>query len=324
MIAETAGETARPGGEARGAALARFAEARGHRVFEALGVFWEEHQPLRFMALPNQRWLDLDPRELGKALRSARAAAVRYFTQAQPGLPCNVFVISPAGYSLARVHGTHRKLIRRGLGRTECRILDPDELLALGLEVNLDAMARQGRFEPEFGEPARWKRFVSAVRRCPEVSVLGAFVDGRLASYHVNCRDGDWLHLLYKMNRTEDLARNAAVVLDFWELSRAAEDPGLRGAECGHASIVGGFDGLHFYKTQMGFEPVPARLAIRLHPALQPLVANRFTAGVATALWKLRPAHRGLERAARMLQCAQVSAQGGGGPNHDAGERERR
>lgn len=307
MIPRTAG--AAPAGHALpGAALARFAEARGHRVAEALGVLWEEQQPHRFVALPNERRLDPDPRELAAAMRKARMPALRYFTDAPSGWPCGVFVLSPADYSLARVNPTHRKQVRRGLDATECRALDPDELLALGLELNLDAMARQGRFDPEFGEPARWKRFVAAIRKCPEASVLGAFREGRLSSYHVNCRDGEWLHLLYKMNRTEDMGRYASVALDFWELARAAEDPSLRGVECGHASIVDGFEQLHRYKIAMGFELAPARLAIRFHPALQPLATNRLTTGIADALWKLSPRRRGLETAAKMLRCARLSA----------------
>jgi hypothetical protein len=306
-----------------GAALARFAEARGHRVFQALGAHWVEYRPFAFMALRNPRWLDLDPHDLGRTLRSARVGVARYFTQTQPGLSCVVYGLTLAGYSLARAHPKHRRVIRRGLEITECRLLDPDELLALGLEVNLDTMARHGRFDPELGEPARWRRFVLAVRRCPEVSTPGAFIDGRLASYHVNCRDGDWLHLLYKMNRTEDLSRKAAAALDFWELAHAAEDPSLQGVECGHASVAG-LESLHFYKTHLGFDPVPARLAIGLHPALQPLVANRFTAGVATAIWKLRPGHPGLERVAATLKCAQAPVRGGGAALRDVGETEGR
>jgi hypothetical protein len=308
------------GSAVAGAALARFAEARGRRVFEAMGVLWAQYRWPFFASLPYQQQHDLDPRELSGALRAERVPAVRYPTRTQPGWPCGMYVLAPAGYSLSRISPKRRRLVRRGLEETECRPLDPEELLAQGLELNLETMARHQRFDPEFGEPARWKRLVAAIRDSPGVSIGGGYVRGRLSCYHVNCRDGAWLHLLYKMSRTEDLPSNSSLALDYWTLSEAGKDPTIEAVENGFPSVISG-DTLHHYKTQLGFELLPFNVSMRFHPAVQPLLANRWSAGVAGALSSLRPRSRGLERIARVLKGAHLSsAEGGGAASPDLGE----
>jgi hypothetical protein len=305
----------RPAGPLRelpGAAMARFWEARGRRVFEALGVLWAEYRGPFFISLPFERRLDLDPRELGAALRGARVTAVRFPTATQPGWPCALYVLSPAGYSLRRVERRRRRRVRRGLDVTECRRLEPDELLAHGLALNLETMARQRRFDPEFGDPARWRRFVLAASRCPEVSITGGFLDGRLSCYLIGCRDGAWLHCLYRASRTAELARDTAVALDFWTLSQAASDPSLRAIEAGFAPVVSG-DTSHLYKMDLGFTPEPVALGIRFHPALQPILSSGLCVAAASALLRLRPRSRRLERVAKVLRGARLSRAEGGG-----------
>ncbi|BDG02294.1 hypothetical protein [Anaeromyxobacter oryzae] len=289
-----------------GASLARFFAARGRRVVDAMGVLWTEYRRPFYASLPFQRRVDLDPGALRHALRTRRIPAVRYLSVTQPGCPSGVYTLSPTGYGIGRVHPKRRRRVRRGLDATECRTLDPDELLALGLELNLDTLHRQRRFDPEFADAVGWRRFVAAVRTCPEVSIGGAFTRGRLSAYDVVCRDGDWLHLLHKMSRTADLATDAGVALDFWRLCRAAGDASLRGVETGFAPIVSG-DTLHRYKTDLGFELIGCDLAIRFHPALEPILASRWTVGAARLLARLRPRSHGLERVANVLGGAQRS-----------------
>jgi hypothetical protein len=255
------------------------------------------------VSLPYQRRLDPDPAELEAALRAERVAAVRFPALARPGWPSGTVACFPAGYSLQRVAPKRRRQVRRGLDACdEIRALDPDELLAEGLALNLDTMARQRRFDPELGEPARWRRFVAAVRACPAVTAAGAFHRGRLSSYDVFCRDGAWLHALYKMSRTEDLPQYTNIALDFWLLSRAAADPSIEGVWSGFVSMLP--DPLHRLKLELGFEVLPHDLGIRFHPSLAPLLASRWTAAAAGALSRARPRDPRLELVAKHLAAA--------------------
>ncbi|MGC3996845.1 MAG: hypothetical protein QM767_04650 [Anaeromyxobacter sp.] len=287
-------------GDDPGRAAARFAEARGKRVFEVCGVAFAEYRGPFHISLPWQRRVDLDPAAVAAALRRERAWAVRYPTLTQPGWPGGLYALWLPGFGLDRLQAERRRRARRGLETTACRELAPDELEALGLELNLETMARHGRFDPEFGDPAGWRRFVAAVRRCPEVSALGGFVDGRLEAYLLTLREGRWLHLLYKNARDEALRRNVPLALDCWALQRAGADPGLQLAEAGFPSLRSG-DRLDLYKRELGFSLVPFDVGLRFHPLLSPLLATRLSAAAAATAARLRPASGALDLAAHVL-----------------------
>jgi hypothetical protein len=287
--------------ERPGAALARFQERRGHRVFAAAGALWTEFRRIFFVPLPYQLRLDPDPRDLDLALRRERVAAVRWPTLTQAGCASGLVALPTAGYSLATVEAKRRRQVRRGLeALDELRLLDPDELLREGLPLNLETMARQRRFEPEFGVPARWRRFVAAVRETPEVIVAGGFRGGRLSTYEIACRDGAWVHGLYKYTRDEDLPRYTNIALEFWVLSLAAATPGVEAVWGGFVTLLPR-DPLHRLKLDLGFRVVPHDLGVRFHPALEPLLANRWSAAAARAAARLRPGSASLDLLAKHL-----------------------
>jgi hypothetical protein len=224
-------------------------------------------------------------------------------TRTLPGAPSSLYVCRTQDYSLARIDPKRRRQVKRGLECAQLRYLDPDELRDHGLALNLETMQRQRRFDPEFGVPALWARFVAAVRDCPQVSVVGAFLDGRLASYTVACRDGAWLHMQFKMTRTEDLPRYASSALDAWLLCEAAKDPGL---EAVTNSFVPPDDPLRRYKASIGFEELPLRRALRLHPALG-MLRREWSARAMGALAAALPRVHGLAVLSHVTQAARAS-----------------
>jgi hypothetical protein len=300
------------GGAAPGAALARFAERRGQRVFEAAGAFWTPFSGRFHASVPYQRAIDPDPDALAAALRANRVVGARWPAARAAGWPTGLYVCRTRAFSPKRVHPNRQRQVRRGLERCEVRRLDPDELLALGLPLNLDTMRRQRRFDPELGEPARWRRFVAAVRDTPEVACAGAFHGGRLSSYDVFCRDGAWIHALVKMSRTEDLPHYANIALDHWLLTTAAADPGVEAVCNGFTALFDG-DTLDVVKTELGYERAPCRLGVQLHPALAPLLSRRWAAGAAGAAARLRGTDRRLQAGAALLGAASLTAHAGGG-----------
>jgi hypothetical protein len=301
----TAGPRERPG-----MTLARLFERRGLRVVDAAGVLWGEYRRVFHVSLPFVLRADLDVAELQDAMRARRLAAVRYPTLTAPGLPSGMFVCETAGYGMNRVVASHRRQVKKGLSRCEIRDIDPDELLARGMELNLDTMRRHGRVDPEFADPRRWKRLVTAVRDVPGMTAPAAFVDGRLSAYTLVCRDGPWLYLLFRMSRTADLIHRTNPALDFHILSAAASDPTLQGVQNSPVSVTRGAETLHRYKQAMGYEIVPHPLAIHFHPALAPALTNLLAVGAARALAGLRPSSRRFELAAKVLLGARLSRTG--------------
>jgi hypothetical protein len=264
--------------------MAELYERRGFPVLEACGGFFVRLGRFSYTRVPPTEPLDAAPDALDDALRRARAASLQFPTRTHPGVERGAFVCRTAGYSLQSIRQeTRRRQVRRGLEVTTIRQLDGDELFERGLELNLDTMKRHGRFEPEFGTKAGWRRFCRAHDGCRTVTAFAAFVDGRLSVWATACRDGRFLHLMHKMSLTADLKRYASIAFDYWTLAEAAKDPGIEVVTNGtlRPSLVE-------YKETIGFEIVPFRWALRLHPALRAVAASpwcsRATGLVARAL----------------------------------------
>ena len=291
-----------------GAMLARFAELRGRRVFEGLGVPWVQDRGAIYTSVPYQGRVGAAPEEIASMLRRERVAGARYPTLNGGGLPNGLYWCNPAGYGLERVDRKYRGQVKKGLEAFEIRRMDPDELSRLGFELNLQTMERQGRFDPEFGDERGWNRLVAAVRGCPGMAATGAFLDGRLSSYIISCRDGAWLHLMYKMTRSEDLTRHSTYALDYWLLREASKDPGIAGVSNGLVGVVAASnsDGLRRYKTNLGYGVLELEIAVQFHPAFQNLATSALTVGMVKLASRFRPQSRGLAVLARVLDAARA------------------
>lgn len=287
-------------GHPPGAALAQFWERRGCPVFESGGVFWRRFKGPCYAPMPTHLRLDPEKGEIEELLRRARIVGVR-FPVCGPGIPTGLYVVRPATYTIASVSRKQRSQVIRGLERCEIRRVEQGELTAAGILLNRDTMKRQRRHDPELDDPQRWAHFVGAVYDCPAFSVTGAYVDGRLAAYVICYREGSWLHLLYKMSRTEELRHSPNHALDYAVIRRAADDPPLLAV----ANSITPFDnpGLDQYKRRMGYEVVPHPLAVQFHPALSPWIANHAALGAVNVLRKALP-RKFLNAAARAVEGA--------------------
>ena len=295
-----------PPGQTPGAALAQFWERRGCPVVESGGVFWRRFKGPFYTPIPTHLRLDPEKGEIEELLRRSRIVGVR-FPVCGPGIPAGLYVVRPASYTLASVSRKQRANVIRGLERCEIRRVEQDELTTAGILLNRDTMKRQTRHDPELDDPRRWAHFVSAVYACPSFEVTGAYVDGRLATYVICYREGSWLHLLYKMSRTEELEHRPNHALDYAVIRRAAGDPSVLAV----ANSITPFDnpGLDQYKRRMGYELVPHPLAVQFHPALSPWIVNHAALGAVNVLRRAFP-RRFLNAAARVVEGAIASRTG--------------
>ena len=183
-----------------------------------------------------------------------------------------------------------------------------EELLHQGLRCNLDTQARQGRFNPEFGTPRLWERLVRTAFDSPGVSVTGAFIEGQLASYVLQCFDDGWVHKLYQNSRTDLLKHSPNHVLQFRTITAALADPRAN-AVCSGPKTLLYEDGLHDFKTRMGYQIEPVRVAVQLHPAIARVAASAPVVLALRALQRLRPDDITLQRAAAFLSVAREGRQ---------------
>jgi len=258
------------------------------------------------MSLPYQAMLNPDPMELRQMIRENGAFGARFPSLKWAGLESGLYVLSARNYGLGSVHLKHRPRVRRGLQCFELRPAEKAQLLDQGCAINLSTMARQGRYDPEFGEPRRWERLVEAAFACPEISFPAAFSGTRLSAYMVTCREQNWLHILHQMSRQEDLSNFPNHVLSYAVSMQAAADASLEAVCYGYVPLFAA-DGLHEYKLRFGYEKVPHRSAIQLHPVIDAVLNHPPSRAAVRLARRLRPDNQQLETLETVLEGARSS-----------------
>jgi len=258
------------------------------------------------MSLPYQSMLNPDPLEVHRMIRETGAFGARFPSLSWSGLESGLYVLRQRNYDIGSLHAKHRPRVRHALRCFEVRTAERNELLAQGRALNLSTMARQGRYDPEFGDRRQWERLVEAAFACPEVTCPAVFAGPRMAAYMLTCREGQWLHILHQMSRQEDLSNFPNHLLTYAVTRQAAADPSIEAVCYGYVPLFAA-DGLHEYKLRFGYAMVPHRSAIQLHPALN-FVLNRpaVRAGI-RVLRRLRHENQQLETLETVLEGARSS-----------------
>lgn len=289
-----------------GANLAAFWEARGLRVLEMNGVLWGQYRGGFFTSLPFHLHLDPDSDEIHAMLRKSSVRGLRFQSSHLPGRRAGMYVANPATFSIQSVSRRQRSHVNHGLRMCEFRTVTPDELLSQGMELNRDTLERQKRVDPTFLEPARWAAFVGAVEKTPGMTVHGAYIEGRLSTYVISCREGEWMHLIYKMSRAADLEHYPNHALDYMIVKQAAEQPGIRFVGNGFTSVLEN-EGLDRYKRQLGYEVAEHNLCLHFHPWLAPVLASKATVWLASGARKMLPGKDRVEYIAKVIEGAHDS-----------------
>ena len=297
------------GAQFPGGVLARFLELRGRRILKACDALWYTVPGPFLMSLPYQRMLNPEPNELRRMIRDAGVLGARFPSLGWTGLESGLYILRRRSYDIGSLHAKHRPRVRHALQHFEMRPAEKAELMEQGRALNLATMARQGRYDPEFGEYKRWARLVDAGFSCPGISFPAVFSGSRLAAYMVTCREQQWLHILHQMSRQEDLPNFPNHLLTYAVTKQAACDTSLE-AVCYGCIPLFAADGLHEYKLRFGYELIPNRSAIQLHPVLE-VVANHPVARAAVRLARrLRGDDQRIETIETVLEGARSSGRG--------------
>jgi hypothetical protein len=281
-------------------------ELRGRHIVKACSMLWYTVPGRFLMSLPYQSMLNPDPLEVHRMIREAGAFGARFPSLSWSGLESGLYVLRQRNYDIGSLHAKHRPRVRHALGCFEVRTAERTELLEQGGALNLSTMARQGRYDQEFGDRRQWERLVEAAFACPEVTCPAVFNGRRMAAYMITCREGQWLHILHQMSRQEDLSNFPNHLLTYAVSKQAITDPSIEAVCYGYVPLFAA-GGLHEYKLRFGYEMVPNRSAIQLHPALN-FVFNRSAARAAIrALRRLGNENQQLETLEIVLEGARSS-----------------
>jgi hypothetical protein len=289
-----------------GSILARFLELRGRRVVKGCGALWYAVPGRFLMSLPYQALLSPEPEELRQLIRQSGTFGARFPSNTWSGLESGLYVLKAPRYDMDCVHQKHRPRVRRAMERFHIRPATKSQLLRQGRELNLSTMQRQGRYDAEFGERRQWETLVEAAFACSEISFPAAFAGSRLAAYMITCREHRWLHILHQMSSQEELPNFPNHLLTYEVTKQAVEDESLDTVCYGYFPLFAA-DGLNEYKLRFGYELVPHRSAIQLHPVLDGLLNGPLARGVVKIARCIEPGNQRLETIETVLQGARRS-----------------
>ena len=293
-------------GQFPGSTLARFLELRGRRIVRACGALWHSVPGRFLMSLPYQKMLNPDPEDLRLMIRETGVCGARFPSLSWTGLESGLYLLRRREYDLGSLHVKHRPRVRHAMQHFDVRPAEKRELLEQGGALNLNTMTRQGRYDPEFGDPRQWGRLVEAAFECPGVSFPAVFAGSRLAAYMVTCREQNWLHILHQMSRQEDLPNFPNHLLTYRVTAQAAADPSLEAVSYGYVPLFAA-DGLNEYKLRFGYEMVPHWSAIQLHPALNAVLDRPVARAAVRAVRRWRRNDQHLETIETVLEGARLS-----------------
>jgi hypothetical protein len=251
--------------------------------------------------------LNPDPHELRRMIRDSGAIGARFPSLSWTGLESGLYLLRRGEYDIGSLHPKHRPRVRRALECFEVRTAEKSELLDQGWALNVSTMARQGRYDPEFGDRRRWETLVEAAFLCPEIKFPAVFAGRRMAAYMATCREGNWLHILHQMSRQEDLPSFPNHLLTYTVSKQAVSGPSLETVCYGYVPLFAS-DGLHEYKLRFGYELVPHRSAIQLHPAIDRILNWPAVTAVTRFIRRFRRDSQQLETLQTVLEGARTSS----------------
>jgi hypothetical protein len=289
-----------------GSVLADFLELRGRRIVKGCGAMWYTGPGRFLMSLPYQALLNPDPTELRRMIRETRAFGVRFPSASWTGLESGLYVMRAREYDIESVDVNQRPQVRCGLQCFDVRPATKAQLLSQGRSLNLSIMAREGRYHAEFGDRRRWETLVEAAFACSAISFPAVFRGPHMVAYMITCREQRWLHILHHMLPQEDLPNFPNHLLTYAVTRQAATDDTLDAICYGYVPLCATGE-LHEYKLRFGYEIIPHRSAIQLHPVLDAVLNCRLARVAVHVARSLRHEYHQLKAIETILEGAHTS-----------------
>jgi hypothetical protein len=178
------------------------------------------------------------------------------------------YFVRDQNYDLKTLNSKGRWSVRKGLRNCQVRPMCFDELHRLGMPLNLDTLARQGRDDPLFSDADCWARLCQAGAKVDGAHVWGAFCGEQLAAYVVFIRLGSVVNLLYHNSRASLMEFHPSSALFFTVTQTMMQTPGVKAVYNGSEWLTT-TKGLDRFKQRMGFRTEPVIFVVQLRSMLR-------------------------------------------------------
>ena len=292
----------------QGIKTAKFFERRGRRIEEFGGLLWHGMEKRTLIALPYHLDLNLSREDAERLLWKTTSVGLRYGSTGQAGSPGGIYTIRDKNYGLDNLSRSYCRDVKLGLKKCEVREVGAETLLREGLQLNVDTMQRQGRWEAEYGEPKQFERLVRAIADSDGVFALGSFVGERLGAYAICVREDGWLHHLHQFSLRELLKEHCNHTLCFEMVRTQMAHPEVEAFCDGFAPLVA-LEGLDTFKKRQGFALEARNTVSVLHPLIDRTVASDTGRAMLERLRVKRPEDQRIGRVVSIVDAARAAKQ---------------
>jgi hypothetical protein len=282
--------------------IAKFLEARGHRVVQTESCWWynEYHQNRIYHAFPMHRLINPAREELAGLFQTLpKAVGLRFNGPVASGGHESFMWVRRKPYDLNALKSKTRNQTRRGLENFEVKPIAWDELISIAREAHRDTLGRHR----EDGNGSLG--FEVALGACPAYEAWAASIKGHLAAFAITLWVEDWIHILLQRSVTADLKLYPNNALIFATVSELLSRPGVNAVSFGVESLVS-LDSLEHFKSGMGFSKEAVRQHFVVPRWVRPLL-NPVTGGSINLLTHFLPGNQRLQKVAGVYRIAQKS-----------------
>jgi len=263
-------------------------------------TIWAGYESYAMMRIPTFASHQPSQAEIEGIFRKRKVALVAYLTQAGKQTIGNAkwYVCTDRAYSLEKLDPAVRRNVRRGLREFVIEPLSPEQVLAHGMQAFCDTRKRVGLSDG----PGEFRRRFMARGKCSGHVFLGAWKDEFLAAFLSITEIDDWAEIEGSFSRNDFLSLRPNEALMYAALSRYLALEGKRLVSYGLSSVqqAGDAEGLHAFKTKVGFQSEVVNRVFILNPVLRPAV-NRLTVKSVNMLRELFPRNRFLNKASGVM-----------------------
>jgi hypothetical protein len=267
----------------------------------APGTFWVKYESFAMMRLPTFVTTLPSRAEIGRLFRQSRVPVIAHLTVVDARHPANawLYLAQDGAYALESLPAAMRRNVRRGLAELDIRWIDKDDLLAHGYRAFCDTRTRNGLQD---GTADEFERRFTHWGSCLGHVALGAWRDKTLVAFASVVDVDDWAEVEGCFSTNDGLSLRPNDALLYTALRTYLVVRGYRQVSYGLSSIQpgSGTNGLHVFKTKVGFDAIAVHRAFELHPILRP-VANPIVAKALDTVLRLKPRNRQLRKAAGVL-----------------------
>lgn len=248
----------------------------GHRVVQTDSALWVDirrgiYQPAAPFAGP------ITETEIEQLFQSSNAVACRWFSESgrsAHSTPSSLSIYLASGpYDLKSVKGDARRKTRRGLERVNVRKSDlSEDVERLAYPIYVENLLRVGAMRSQKRIERKWRIWARAIRESRCVDFWTAWNGRILLAFMVAVRTPWGTQFVLHRSAQSGLSLYPNNAL-YYQATKEALDSGSSVVSTGLSAFSGERDGLHDFKSGMGFQVVPLAEDIAWRPFLRPVGA---------------------------------------------------